>query len=98
MVLLACNRETATLFIVQTHALRSDDTEAVSAKHQVCPHLAVHVHPDSTLEMGATEMGAAIGCTLVGDSTRGTETAEPLTSTPALWAARLRAASERSAP
>src|SRR5271157_2233542 len=98
MVLLACNRETATLFIVQTHALRSDDTEAVSAKHQVCPHLAVHVHPDSTLEMGATEMGAAIGCPLVGDSTRGTETAEPPTSTPASWAARLGALNERSVP
>ena len=78
--------------------LRSDDTEAVSAKHQACPHLAVHVHPDRTLEMGATEMGAAIGCPLVGDSTRGTETAEPLTSTPASWAARLGALSERSVP
>ncbi len=31
-------------------------------------------------------MGAAIRCPLVGDSTRGSETAEPLTSTPALWA------------
>ena len=79
-------------------ARRSDDTEAVSAKHQACPHLAVHVHPDSTLEMGATEMGAAIGCPLVGDSTRGTETAESLTSTPASWAARLGALSERSVP
>ena len=78
--------------------LRSDDTEAVSAKHQACPHLAVHVHPDRTLEMGATEMGAAIGCPLVGDSTRGTETAEPLTSTPASWAARLGALNERSVP
>src|SRR5260370_15772819 len=66
-------------------ALRSDDTEAVSAKHQACPHLAVHVHLDSTLEMGATEMGAAIVCQLVGDSIRGTETAEPLTSNPATW-------------
>jgi hypothetical protein len=60
--------------------------------------LAVHAHPDSTLEMGATEMGAAIRFPLVGDSTRGTETAEPLTSTPALWAARLGALSERSVP
>ncbi len=77
---------------------RSDNTEAVSAKHQACPHFAVYVHPDSNLEMGATEMGAAIGCPLVGDSTRGTETAEPLTSTPASWAARLGALSERSVP
>jgi hypothetical protein len=77
---------------------RSDDTEVVSAKNQACPHLAVHAHPDSTLEMGATEMGAAIRFPLVGDSTRGTETAEPLTSTPALWAARLGALSERSVP
>ena len=30
-------------------------------------------------------MGATIGCPLVGDSTRGRETAEPLTSNPALW-------------
>ncbi len=49
-----------------------------------------------SLEMGTTEMGAAIGCPLVGDSTRGTETAEPLTSNPATWAARLGALSERS--
>jgi hypothetical protein len=38
------------------------------AKHQTCPHLAVHVPPDSTLEMGATEMGAAIRCSVIGDS------------------------------
>jgi len=50
-------------------ARRSDDTEAVSAKHQACPDLAVHAYPDSTVEMGATEMGAAIRCPLVGDST-----------------------------
>jgi hypothetical protein len=81
-----------------TCAFRSDKTEAVSAKRQACPHLAVHVHPDRTLEMGATKMGAAIGCPLVGDSTRGTETAEPLTSTPASWAARLGALNERSIP
>ena len=55
------------------------------AKHQTCPHLAVHVPPDSTLEMGAAEMGAAIRCPVVGDSPRGTETAEPLTSTPEPW-------------
>jgi hypothetical protein len=83
---------------LSSFARRSDDTEAVSAKNQACPHLAVHAHPDSTLEMGATEMGAAIRFPLVGDSTRGTETAEPLTSTPALWAARLGALSERSVP
>jgi hypothetical protein len=64
-------------------ARRSDDTEAVSAKHHAWPHLAVHVYLDRTLEMGATKMRAAIRCPLVGDSTRGTETAEPLTSTPA---------------
>ncbi len=40
---------------------------------------------DRTLEMGATEMGATIGCPLVGDSARGTETAEPLTSTAEPW-------------
>ena len=44
----------------RTISLRSDDTEAVSAKNQACPHLAVHAHPDDTLETGATEMGAAI--------------------------------------
>jgi hypothetical protein len=77
---------------------RSHDTEAVSAKNQASPHLAVHAHPDNTLEMGATEMGAAIHFPLVGGSTRGMETAEPLTSTPALWAARLGALSERSVP
>ena len=55
------------------------------AKHQTCPHLAVHVPPDSTLEMGAAEMGAAIRCPVVGDFPRGTETAEPLTSTPEPW-------------
>jgi hypothetical protein len=86
------------LVSVPSLARRSDDTEAVSAKYQACPHLAVHVQPDRTLEMGATEMGAAIGCPLVGDSTRGTATAEPLTSTPASWAARLGALNERSVP
>src|SRR5208282_5432743 len=35
-------------------ARRSDDTEAVSAKYQACPHLAVHAHPDGTLEIVAT--------------------------------------------
>src|SRR5262245_45162980 len=55
------------------------------AKHQTCPHLAVHVPPDSTLEMGAAEMGAAIRCPVVGDSPRGTVTDEPLTSTPEPW-------------
>ena len=35
-----------------SYALRSDDTEAVSAKHQSCPHLAVHIHPDRILRMG----------------------------------------------
>ena len=38
------------------------------------PHLAVHAHPDSTLEMGATEMGAAIrwplACGVVPPPTR----------------------------
>jgi hypothetical protein len=82
----------------QRLARRSDDTEAVSAKHQACLHLAVHVHPDRTLETGATEMGAAIGCPRVGDSTRGTETAEPLTSTPASCAARLGTLNGRSVP
>ena len=33
-------------------ARRPDETEAVSAKHQAWPHLAVHVDLDSTLEMG----------------------------------------------
>jgi hypothetical protein len=33
-------------------ALRSDDTEAVSAKHQPCPHLVVHMHPGRILQMG----------------------------------------------
>jgi hypothetical protein len=80
------------------YARRSDDTEAVSAKHQAWPHLAVHVYLDRTLEMGATEMGATIGCPLVGDSARGTETAEPLTSNPVSSAARLAALSERSVP
>ena len=56
-------------------ALRSDYTEAISAKHRTCPHLAVHGPPDSTLEMGAAEMGAPIRCPVVGDSPRGTETA-----------------------
>ena len=37
------------------------------AKHQTNPYLAVHVPPDSTLEMGAAEMGAAIRCSLAGD-------------------------------
>ena len=70
----------------EINLLRSDDTEAVSAKHQACPHLAVHVHPDSTLEMGATEMGAAIRCPLVGDSTRGTAKKIP---TEAVYRSRL---------
>ena len=70
---------------IEPNLLRSDDTEAVAVIHQACLHLAVHVHPDRTREMGATGMGAAIGCPLVGDSTRGTETAEPLTSTPEQW-------------
>src|SRR5262249_56728287 len=30
----------------------SDDAEAVSAKHQPCPHLAVHIHPDRILQIG----------------------------------------------
>jgi hypothetical protein len=55
------------------------------AKHQMCAHLAVHVPPNSTLEMGAAEMGATIRCPGVGDSPRGTEAAEPLTSAPAPW-------------
>ena len=54
-------------------------------KHQTCPHLAVHLPPDSTLEMGAAEMGAAIRCPVLGDTPRGTEMAEPLTSTPEPW-------------
>src|SRR5262249_50243793 len=54
----------------------------LGAKHQTCPHLAVHGPPDSTLEMGAAKMGAAIRCPVVGDSPRGRERAEPLTSTP----------------
>src|SRR5271156_4069828 len=29
------------------------------AKHQTCPHLAFHVPPDSTLEMGAPEYGCS---------------------------------------
>ena len=33
-------------------ALRSDDTEAVSAKHPPCPLLAVHIHPDRNPQMG----------------------------------------------
>ena len=45
-------------------AHRSDDTEAVSAKQQGCPHLAVYAHPDGTLETGATEMDATIRCPL----------------------------------
>ncbi len=36
----------------RTITLRSDDNEAVSAKHEACPHLAVHVYPDRTLEVG----------------------------------------------
>jgi hypothetical protein len=59
--------------------------KSIGAKHQACPHFAVHVHPDSTLEMGATERGAAISCPLVGDSTRGTETVALLTSTLEPW-------------
>jgi hypothetical protein len=55
------------------------------AKHQTCPHWAVPGTPDSTLEMGAAEMGTAIRCPVFGDSTRGTETAEPLTSNPEPW-------------
>jgi len=63
----------------------SDTPKQFGAKHQACPHLAVHVPPDSTLEMGAAEMGAAIRCPVVGDSPRRTETAEPLTSSPEPW-------------
>ncbi len=62
------------------------------------PALGSSCPRDGTLEIGATEMGAAIRCPLVGDSTRETETAEPLTSTPASWAARLGALSERAVP
>ena len=52
------------------------------AKHQTCPHLVVHLRPDRTWEMGAAHRGAAIRGPGVGDSPRGRETAEPLTSTP----------------
>ena len=64
---------------------RSDTPKQFGAKHQTCSHFAVHQPPDSTLEMGAAEMGAAIRCPVVGDSPRGKETAEPLTSTPEPW-------------
>jgi hypothetical protein len=87
-----------TLHALLSCCARRSDTEVVSAKHQAWPHLAVHVYLDRTLEMGATEMGATIGCPLVGDSPRGTETAEQLTSNQASWAARLGAFSERSVP
>jgi hypothetical protein len=33
----------------------------------MCPQLAVHVPPDSSLAVWAAEMGAAIRCSLVGD-------------------------------
>ena len=61
-----------------SYCARQSDTEVVSAKHQAWPRLAVHVFLDRTLEMGATEMGATIGCPLVGESPRGTETTHPL--------------------
>ena len=35
-----------------TCAIRSDDTEVISAKHQPCPHLAVHIHPDRIVQIG----------------------------------------------
>jgi len=77
---------------------RQSDTEVVSAKHQAWPRVAVHVYLDRNLEMGATDMGGTIGCPVVGESPRGTEMAEPLTSNPASWGARLGAFSERPVP
>src|SRR5262249_33293990 len=47
--------------------------------------LAVDGSPDSSLGVRAAEMGAAIGCSLVGDFPRGTETAEPPTGQPEQW-------------
>jgi hypothetical protein len=44
-----------------------------SAKHQTCANLAAQVPPNSTLEMGVAEMGAAIRSPVVGGSPRGTE-------------------------
>jgi hypothetical protein len=48
------------------------------AKHQTCPHLAAHVRPNSTLEIGAAALGAAIRSAVVGGSPRVTKTAGPL--------------------
>jgi hypothetical protein len=39
----------------------------VGAKHQTCPHVAVHGRPDSTWEMGAAEIGATIRSPVIGD-------------------------------
>jgi len=49
-------------------ARRSDTPKQFGAKHQTCPHVAVHGPPDSTWEMGAAEMRATIRSPVVGDS------------------------------
>ena len=52
---------------------------------QTFAHLAIHVPPDGSLAVRAAEMGVTIRCSLAGDFSRETETAEPLTSDSEPW-------------
>jgi hypothetical protein len=67
------------------HRNRLDDTDAFLISARLVGYRASVEPEESTLEIGAAEMGAAIRCPVVGDSPRGKETAEPLTSTPEPW-------------